>query len=84
MDAIVFDVLIQAMEDTQVVTLPVTALSAISQRHPEVELFLYKTASERFSDNHVDHAANPVHGDGPAGRHLPLGTSTPARGPSSP
>lgn len=30
MDAIVFDVLIQAMEDTQVVTLPVTALSAIS------------------------------------------------------
>ena len=50
MDAIVFDVLIQAMEDTQVVTLPVTALSALSQRHPEVELFLYKTASERFSD----------------------------------
>ena len=36
MDAIVFDVLIQAMEDTQVVTLPVTALSALSQRHPEV------------------------------------------------
>ena len=37
-------------EDPQVVTLPVTALSALSQRHPEVELFLYKTASERFSD----------------------------------
>lgn len=50
MDAIVFDVLIQAMEDTQVITLPVTALSALSTRHPEVELFLYKTASERFSD----------------------------------
>ena len=26
------------------------AMSALSQRHPEVELFLYKTASERFSD----------------------------------
>ena len=73
MDAIVFDVLIQAMEDTQVVTLPVTALSALSQRHPEVELFLYKTASERFSDIMWTMQRNPVHGDGPAGRHLPLG-----------
>lgn len=50
MDAIVFDVLIEAMEDTQVVTLPAAALAALVQKRPEVELFLYKTASERFSD----------------------------------
>ena len=50
MDAIVFDVLIEAMEDTQVLTLPVNALAPLTQQKPEVELFLYKTASERFSD----------------------------------
>lgn len=50
MDAIVFDVLIEAMEDTQVVTLPAAALASQVQKRPEVELFLYKTASERFSD----------------------------------
>lgn len=50
MDAIVFDVLIEAIEDTQVLTLPAMSLSPLTQRHPEIELFLYKTASERFSD----------------------------------
>ncbi len=50
MDAIVFDVLIEAMEDTQVITLPAAALASLVQKRPEVELFLYKTASERFSD----------------------------------
>lgn len=50
MDAIVFDVLIEAMEDTQVITLPSAALASLVQKRPEVELFLYKTASERFSD----------------------------------
>ena len=50
MYAIVFDVLIEAMEDTQVLTLPVNALAPLTQQKPEVELFLYKTASERFSD----------------------------------
>lgn len=50
MDAIVFDVLIEAMEDTQVLTLPAAALASLIQKRPEVELFLYKTASERFSD----------------------------------
>lgn len=50
MDAIVFDVLIEAMEDTQVLTLPAAALASLVQKRPEVELFLYKTASERFSD----------------------------------
>ncbi|MFR2155997.1 MAG: Crp/Fnr family transcriptional regulator [Evtepia gabavorous] len=50
MDAIVFDVLIEAIEETHVITLPVTALSPLAQQRPEIELFLYKTASERFSD----------------------------------
>ena len=49
MDAIVFDVLIEAIEETHVITLPVTALSPLAQQRPEIELFLYKTASERFS-----------------------------------
>ena len=48
MDAIVFDVLIEAIEETHVITLPVTALSPLAQQRPEIELFLYKTASERF------------------------------------
>ena len=50
MDAIVFDVLIEAMEGTQAVTIPSAILSPILQNHPRAELFLYKTASERFSD----------------------------------
>ena len=50
MDAIVFDVLIEAMEDTQAITIPSAILSPILQNHPRAELFLYKTASERFSD----------------------------------
>ena len=50
MDAIVFDVLIEAIEETHVITLPVTALSPLAQQRQEIELFLYKTASERFSD----------------------------------
>lgn len=50
MDAIVFDVLIESIEETQVLTLPATALSPLANRRPEIELFLYKTASERFSD----------------------------------
>ena len=83
MDAIVFDVLIQAMEDTQVVTLPVTALSALSQRHPEVELFLYKTASERFSD--IMWTMQQILFMGMDRRAaIFLWTSTPARGRSSP
>lgn len=50
MDAIVFDVLIEAVADTQVLVIPVSTLSALNQAEPQVELFLYKTASERFSD----------------------------------
>ncbi len=73
MDAIVFDVLIQAMEDTQVVTLPVTALSAPLPATPGGGALPLQDRQRALLRHHVDHAANPVHGDGPAGRHLPLG-----------
>ena len=50
MDAIVFDILIEAIDDTRVLMVPAAVLSQMMQNRPEAELFLYKTASERFSD----------------------------------
>lgn len=50
MDAIVFEVLIEAMADTQVLTIPSPILAPVLQRCPKAELFLYKTASTRFAD----------------------------------
>lgn len=50
MDAIVFDVLMEAVEDLRALTLPSAALSRVLAAHPRAELFLYKTASERFSE----------------------------------
>lgn len=50
MDAIVFDVLIEAMDATEVVVLPSAALHQIKEKNPQVEVYLYKTATEKFSD----------------------------------
>lgn len=50
MDSITFDVLIEATEDTEVLVLPSAVLNQISQQNPHVELFLYKSATEKFSD----------------------------------
>ena len=50
MDAIVFDVLIEAVQETELVVLPSPALSAIMANNPMVELSLYKTVVEHFSD----------------------------------
>ncbi len=50
MDAIVFDVLIEAVQETELVVLPSPALSAIMEKNPMVELSLYKTVVEHFSD----------------------------------
>lgn len=50
MDTIAFDVLIEATEDTEVLVLPSVSLKRIMQNNPYVELFLYKTATEKFSD----------------------------------
>ena len=50
MDAITFDVLIEATEDTEVMVLPSATLKQLTQQNPHVDLFLYKTATEKFSD----------------------------------
>lgn len=50
MDTITFDVLIEATEDTEVLVLPTTTLNQIVQQNPYIELFLYKSATEKFSD----------------------------------
>ena len=50
MDTITFDVLIEATEDTEVLVLPTTTLNHIVQQNPYIELFLYKAATEKFSD----------------------------------
>lgn len=50
MDAIVFDVLIEAVEETEVLMVPASALHQILERNPLVELQIYKLTSKRFSD----------------------------------
>lgn len=50
MDAIVFDVLIEAVEETELIVLPSPVLNGIMEKNPLVELSLYRTATERFSD----------------------------------
>ena len=50
MDTITFDVLIEAKEDTEVLVLPAAILNQIMQQNTQVELFLYKSATEKFSD----------------------------------
>ena len=50
MDSIAFDVMIEAIEPTEVLLLPVTLLHQMMEENPEVGLFLYKEAAERFSD----------------------------------
>lgn len=50
MDTIAFDVIIEAMEDTEVLVLPSLCLRGIMQDNPYVELYLYKTATEKFSE----------------------------------
>lgn len=50
MDAIVFDVMIEAVQETELVVLPSPALSAIMDSNPMVELSLYKRVVENFSE----------------------------------
>lgn len=50
MDAIVFDVLIDAVEDTEGIMLPSALLSTLLEKYPKIETCLYKTATERFSE----------------------------------
>ena len=50
LDSITFDVLIEAIEDTQALVIPAAILNQVAQKNPYVELFLYKSATEKFSD----------------------------------
>lgn len=50
MDSIEYDVLIESTEKTEVLILPTGCLNHILENNPYVELYLYKTAAERFSE----------------------------------
>ena len=50
MDTITFDVLIEATEDTEVLVISAVILNQVVQKNPQMELFLYKRATEKFSD----------------------------------
>ena len=50
MDSIAFDVFIEATEDTEILVLPSICLNDIMKNNPYVELYLYKVATEKFSE----------------------------------
>lgn len=50
MDAITFDVAIEATEDTEIAVIPTSVMHQIMNKNPRVELYLYKTAAEKFSE----------------------------------
>ncbi|MBQ4378374.1 MAG: Crp/Fnr family transcriptional regulator [Treponema sp.] len=50
MDSIVFDVLIEAVEETEVCLIPSQALHKVELENPLVELYIYKNATEKFSE----------------------------------
>ena len=50
LDAIQFDLLIEAAENTQAAVIPAGVLHPIMEDNPYVGLYMYKQAAERFSD----------------------------------
>ena len=50
MDSLIFDVLIEAVKDTRVCLIPSQILHKIEERNPMISLFIYKTATEKFSE----------------------------------
>jgi len=50
MDSIVFDILIEAVSETTVCIIPSGALHKVEEENPLVELFVYKNATEKFSE----------------------------------
>ena len=50
MDTIEFDIIIEATEETEVMILPSVVLNDVMNRNPQVELFMYKAATDKFSD----------------------------------
>ena len=49
-DSIAFDVMIEATEDTEVLVVQTCAFFQVMGQNPAIELYLYKTATEHFSD----------------------------------
>lgn len=50
MDSIVFDVVIEASTQTRVCLLPSAALHRVEEQNPLVRLYIYKSATEKFSE----------------------------------
>lgn len=50
MDSIAFDVLIEAIEQTEILVIPSICLNEVMKKNLYVELYLYKTATEKFSE----------------------------------
>lgn len=50
LDSIQFDILIEAAEEAQTIIIPVSILHPIMENNPYVGLYMYKQATERFSD----------------------------------
>ena len=50
LESITFDVLMEAMEDTEICVIPAVVLKRVMEENPAVELYLYKAATEKFSD----------------------------------
>ena len=50
MDSIVFDVMIEPVEETIVSLIPSAPLHKVEEENPFVELFIYKNATEKFSE----------------------------------
>lgn len=49
MDSIVFDILIEAIGDTEVYVIPSKQLSYIIDQNPQVGLYIYKNATKKFT-----------------------------------
>ena len=50
MDSLVFDVLIEAAEESKVCVLPSAAIHKVEEENPLVSLYIYKIATEKFSE----------------------------------
>lgn len=50
LDSIAFDILIEAVEASRALVIPVSVLHPIMDSNPYVGLYMYKQATERFSD----------------------------------
>ena len=50
LDAIAFDLMIEAVEDSRALVIPTPVLRPVMEENPYVGLYMYQSATERFSD----------------------------------